>query len=147
MIAGPAHMRAAARKPEPVAARRIGEPATILVVDDSPAIRLLMADMLLAAGYRVDLAEDGLEALKRIGQRRPDAVLTDLNMPRLDGFSLIETIRRTPDLSDLPILVVTSEESHAKRARGMAAGADGWIVKPFEPAELVEALWALDALA
>lgn len=138
---------APARTTEPMVSRRAVEPTTILVVDDSPIIRLLIADMLLAAGYNVDLAEDGLEALLKIRTRRPDAVLTDLNMPRMDGFSLIEAVRRTPELSDLPILVVTSEESRIKRALGLAAGANGWIVKPFEPAELIEALWGLDALA
>ena len=147
MIAAPVETRVSGRRPEPMARPRADRTRTILVVDDSPVIRLLLADMLSAAGYAVVLAEDGVEALRRIGEARPDAVLTDLNMPRLDGFSLSEALRREPAFTDLPILVVTSEESPAKRARGLAAGVDGWIVKPFEPAELVEALWALDALA
>lgn len=68
-------------------------------------------------------------------------------MPRLDGFGLIEAVRRDPSLADLPILVVTSEENQAKRARALAAGAGAWIVKPFEPAELVEALWEIETPA
>lgn len=118
----------------------------VLVVDDSPVIRLLIADMLTAAGYAVEVAEDGLDALAKMRRARPDAVLTDLNMPRLDGFGLIEAVRRDPVLADLPILVITSEENPAKRARAMAAGAGSWIIKPFEPAELVEALWELGPL-
>jgi two-component system, chemotaxis family, chemotaxis protein CheY len=71
-------------------------------------------------------------------------VLTDLNMPRMDGFSLVAAIKDDPDLADLPIVVITSEETEAKRARGREQGVDGWIVKPFEPAELLEVLWRLD---
>jgi two-component system chemotaxis response regulator CheY len=118
--------------------------ATILVVDDSPVIRLLLGDILSAAGYDVRLAEDGAQALDMMRRRRPDLVLTDLNMPRLDGFGLVAAIKGDPDLADLPIVVITSEETEAKRARGREQGVDGWIVKPFEPAELLEVLWRLD---
>lgn len=118
--------------------------ATVLVVDDSPVIRLLLGDILSAAGYDVRLAEDGAQALEMMRRRRPDLVLTDLNMPQMDGFSLVAAIKGDPNLSDLPIVVITSEETEAKRARGREQGVDGWIVKPFEPAELLEVLWRLD---
>ena len=147
MIAVPVAPISAGRWPERMPGRSAAASPTVLVVDDSPVIRLLIADMLAAAGYGVEVAEDGAEALDKIRRARPDAVLTDLNMPRLDGFGLIVAVRRDPSLADLPILVVTSEENQAKRARALAAGAGAWIVKPFEPAELVEALWEIETPA
>ncbi|MDP1874459.1 response regulator [Phenylobacterium sp.] len=116
----------------------------ILVVDDSPVIRLLLEDVLSAVGYEVRVAEDGASALSMMSARRPDIILTDLNMPHMDGFALLAAIRACPAFADLPVVIISSEDAEAKQARGRAEGVAGWIVKPFEPAELIEALWRLE---
>lgn len=116
----------------------------VLVVDDSPALRLMLADLLTAAGYQVILADDGDVALTEVRRHRPDVVLTDLNMPRMHGLHFIAALQADPSLAALPVLVLTSEDGERKRA--LAPGVQGWIVKPFEPAELLEALWSLERL-
>lgn len=117
----------------------------ILVADDSPVIRLMLDDLLSAAGYAVRLADDGDAALAMIARERPDVVLTDLNMPRMHGFALIAALRADPQFNDLPVVVLTSEDSPLKRAQ--AQDVQAWVVKPFEPAELLETLWNLEPAA
>lgn len=117
----------------------------ILVADDSAVIRLMLDDVLSAAGYEVLLADDGDVALAMVECERPDVLLTDLNMPRMHGFALIDALRANPRLDHLPIVVLTSEDSHFKRIQ--AQGVQAWIVKPFEPAELLETLWSLELAA
>lgn len=126
------------------ATQQVRSATRILVVDDSPVIRLLLEDVLSAVGYEVRVAEDGASALAMMAVRRPDIVLTDLNMPHMDGFALLQAIRSRPALADIPVMIISSEDAEAKKARGRDAGIAGWIVKPFEPAELIEALWRLD---
>lgn len=126
------------------APQQVRSATRILVVDDSPVIRLLLEDVLSAVGYEVRVAEDGASALAMMAVRRPDIVLTDLNMPHMDGFALLQAIRSRPALADIPVMIISSEDAEAKKARGRDAGIAGWIVKPFEPAELIEALWRLD---
>ncbi len=112
----------------------------VLAVDDSRTIRDLLTLSLTNAGYRVTLAEDGQAALDMLADLRPDAIISDINMPRLDGFGLIEAVRRTDHFRGLPILVLTTENAPELKARARAAGATGWIVKPFEAEKLVKAL-------
>ncbi len=114
---------------------------SILTVDDSRSMRALLRATLLGAGFDVTEARDGEEALDRLSEREFDLVITDINMPRLDGFSFIERLREGGLLHiDRPILVLSTENGPEKRARARDAGATGWVVKPFDPAKLVAAI-------
>lgn len=112
----------------------------ILAVDDSRTIRDLLSGALTAAGYDVTLAEDGMDALDRIADVDPAAIITDINMPRLDGFGLVEAVRRIDRFRVTPVLVLTTESAPEMKARARAAGATGWIVKPFDADKLVRAV-------
>ncbi|WP_371432464.1 response regulator [Novosphingobium sp.] len=112
----------------------------ILTVDDSPSMRALLNHALASNGFDVAQAEDGMAALDWLESNEVDVVITDINMPRLDGFGLIERLREGERHRDRPILVPTTESSDEKKARARAAGATGWIVKPFDPAKLVAAV-------
>lgn len=92
---------------------------------------------LKSAGYGVTEATDGVEALALAKQRTFDLVLTDQNMPNMDGLTLIKNLRRLPGFERTPILMLTTESSNEMKAQGRAAGATGWIVKPFNPERLI----------
>ena len=113
---------------------------TILTVDDSRTIRDMLMLALKDAGYRVVQAEDGIHGLEVLQAETPDIVITDINMPRMDGFGFIEGMRANPDHKATPVLVLTTESDAAKKQRAREAGATGWIVKPFDPAKLVDAV-------
>ncbi len=113
---------------------------TVLTVDDSRAMRDMLRHSLLAAGFRVLQAEDGLHGLEVLETERPDVIVTDINMPRMDGFGFIEAVRRDETRRSMPVLVLTTEVDTEKKNRARAAGATGWIVKPFDPIKLVEAI-------
>ena len=113
---------------------------TILTVDDSRTMRDMLMLALKDAGYRVVQAEDGVHGLEVLQSERPDIVITDINMPRMDGFGFIEGMRADPDHKATPVLVLTTESDAAKKQRARDAGATGWIVKPFDPAKLVDAV-------
>ncbi|WP_353217615.1 response regulator [Sandarakinorhabdus sp.] len=116
-------------------------PISTLIVDDSPSMRALLRVALSPHGHAVAEAEDGLAALAWLKDHpRPDVIITDINMPRLDGFGLIAQLRAQPAFADCPILVLTTESSDEKKARARAAGATGWIVKPFDPQKLIAAI-------
>ena len=110
---------------------------SVLAVDDSASIRSLVSYVLEQAGYDVVLAEDGQEALEYAMDNTVDLVLTDINMPRLDGIGLIKGLRELPHYRFVPLLVLTTESGTDKKMEGKAAGATGWIVKPFDPVQLV----------
>ncbi|MCD9045702.1 MULTISPECIES: response regulator [unclassified Luteimonas] len=111
--------------------------ARILVVDDSASMRQMVSFALTSAGYAVEEAEDGQVALGRARGARFNAVITDVNMPNMDGISLIRELRQLPDYKFTPLLMLTTESSADKKADGRAAGATGWLVKPFDPDQLV----------
>jgi two-component system chemotaxis response regulator CheY len=111
---------------------------TFLIVDDSASMRQLIAFTIKDAGHEVLLAENGREALEKLKGVRADMVITDLNMPEMDGIMLITELRNMADYKFVPILMLTTESQVAKREEGKAAGASGWIVKPFSPEKLIE---------
>ncbi|TVP73313.1 MAG: response regulator [Rhodobacteraceae bacterium] len=114
--------------------------ARILAVDDSPTIRGLVSSVLRRAGFEVYLAGDGVEGVGSLSDADPALIITDINMPRMDGFGLIEAVRATGEYSSVPILVLTTESSPELKARARNAGATGWIVKPFEDKHFVSVI-------
>ena len=112
----------------------------ILAVDDSPSMRGMIAYLLRNAGYEVLEADDGEQALALAKSRRVDLVLTDQNMPKMDGLSLVASLRTLPEYRKVPIMMLTTESSPEMKAKGRAAGATGWMVKPFDPERLVAML-------
>lgn len=110
---------------------------SILAVDDSASIRSLVTYVLEQAGFEVVVAEDGEAALDCAIQNQFDLVLTDINMPKLDGIGLIKGLRTLPQYKYVPMLVLTTESDSEMKMKGKAAGATGWIVKPFDPDQLV----------
>ena len=113
---------------------------TILAVDDSAAMRQLLSFTLKNAGYEVIEAIDGTDALEKTAARDFDLVLTDQNMPRLDGIGLTLKLREHPRFRATPILILTTESSDQMKQAGRDAGATGWLVKPFDPAKLIEVI-------
>lgn len=111
---------------------------TILAVDDSASIRKMIAFTLKGAGYEVLDAVDGQDGLDKAKTERIDLVLTDQNMPRMDGLTLIRTLRAMSEYKTTPILMLTTESSDVMKQQGRTAGATGWLVKPFDPQKLVE---------
>lgn len=109
----------------------------ILAIDDSPTIRALVAKALRGAGFEVVLASDGVSGIESLQEAQPDLIITDINMPRMDGFGVIETVRADDRYSDVPILVLTTESGADLKARARRAGATGWIVKPFKDVRLI----------
>lgn len=113
----------------------------VLAVDDSRTMRDMVRLTLTNEGIGTHLAEDGVHGLEVLEDMPPpDAIITDINMPRLDGFGFIDAVRAQEKLKGIPILVLTTESADDMKARARAAGATGWIVKPFDPAKLVKAL-------
>lgn len=110
---------------------------TILTVDDSASIRQMVSFTLHNEGYTVVEAVDGVDALSKLKQTPVDMVLTDLHMPNMDGIELIRNVRSDPGYRFLPIIFLTTESQSEKKQEGKAAGATGWIVKPFKPEQLI----------
>lgn len=110
---------------------------TFLIVDDSASMRQLVAFTIKDAGYDVLLAENGRDALEKLNRAKIDMVITDLNMPEMDGITLIQELRGMADYKFVPIVMLTTESQEAKKLEGRDAGASGWIVKPFSPDKLL----------
>jgi two-component system chemotaxis response regulator CheY len=112
----------------------------ILIIDDSRTMRQLVSHTLSSAKFEIETAVDGEDGVSKFQDARFDAVITDINMPKLDGFGVIEAIRKGEKNRKVPILVLTTENSDEFRAKARGLGATGWIVKPFEDKQLVDVL-------
>jgi len=112
-------------------------PETILVVDDDPDIARFVEVNLRSAGYDVAVASDGEEALQRAREMRPDLVLLDVMMPRIDGFEVAQRLRRNPQTSNTSIIMLTAKALSTDKVLGLTSGADDYIIKPFDPIELL----------
>lgn len=110
----------------------------VLTVDDSKTMRDMVSFTLKGAGFDVVEAEDGVDALSVLDKTSVDLIITDINMPNMDGVTLVKRVRGGGAHRSVPILVLTTEGSDQKKADGRAAGATGWIVKPFTPDKLVQ---------
>ena len=109
----------------------------IMTADDSASVRQMVAFTLKQNGYQVVEAVDGRDALTKLGKQKVDMLLTDLNMPNLDGIGLIKGVRAGTLNKHIPIIMLTTESQDSRKAEGKAAGATGWIVKPFKPEQLL----------
>jgi two-component system chemotaxis response regulator CheY len=110
---------------------------TVMTVDDSRTMRDMVSFTLKEAGYSVIEAEDGVQALDVLSKNKADVIITDLNMPNMDGITLIKNLRGNASYRTTPILMLTTEADETKKAAGREAGATGWIVKPFNPEKLL----------
>lgn len=109
----------------------------IMTVDDSASVRQMVSFTLKQNGYDVVEAVDGKDGLQKLSGTKVDMIITDLNMPNLDGIGLIKGARSLPACKFIPIIMLTTESQDSKKAEGKAAGATGWIVKPFKPEQLI----------
>jgi two-component system chemotaxis response regulator CheY len=112
--------------------------ASILTVDDSPSLRMAIRIALTGAGYSVTEAGDGVEGLNAANAAKFDMIITDLNMPNMDGLTMIRELRKDPAQCGTPIIFLTTESDDAMKQQAKAAGATGWLVKPFVPEQLIK---------
>ena len=110
---------------------------TVLVVDDSPSMRQMVAHTLASSGFAVVEGGDGADALKKLAAQPVQLIITDLNMPVMDGISFIKEVRAQPKYKFTPVLMLTTESQASRKQEGRAAGATGWLVKPFHPEQLL----------
>ena len=109
----------------------------VLVVDDSSAVRQSVSFVLTQAGYSVAEAEDGVQAMDKLGDPKPDLIVTDVNMPNMDGIELVRKVRDQDETKYVPVVVLTTESQDSRMEEGKSAGATGWIVKPFDSDKLL----------
>lgn len=112
----------------------------VLIVDDAVTMRQMVRFTLSKGGYEVVEAEHGQDALNKLAQGTVDLIITDLNMPVMDGIALIREVRKIPAMKNKPILMLTTEGLAEKKEQGKAAGATGWVIKPFNPEKLLQTL-------
>ena len=113
---------------------------TILIVDDSASVRQVVSISLRQAGYDVVEAADGMDALSKLDGRKLHLVISDVNMPRLDGIGLLKQLKEHASYKFTPVIMLTTEAGEAKKQEGRVAGAKAWVVKPFQPAQLLAAV-------
>ena len=110
---------------------------TIMTVDDSASVRLMVNFTLKQLGYEIIEAANGIEALQKMSKHHVHMLITDINMPELDGIGLVKRVRQDPQHRFIPIIILTTESQSEKKREGKEAGATGWIVKPFTPEQLI----------
>lgn len=113
---------------------------TIMVVDDSASLRQVVGIALKGAGYDVLEACDGKDALSKINGQKIHLIISDVNMPNMDGISFVQEVKKMPNYRFTPIIMLTTESQEAKKQQGQAAGAKAWVVKPFQPAQMLAAV-------
>lgn len=115
-------------------------PKTIMVVDDSNTIRQVVSMTLKSEGYDVLEASDGNDALQKIKGKKIHLMISDVNMPGMDGITLVKELKKLPEFKFTPVIMLTTESQDSKKAEGQAAGAKAWVVKPFQPAQMLTAV-------
>lgn len=115
-------------------------PKTIMIVDDSTSLRQVVGIALKGAGYDVLEARDGQDALAKLDGRKLHLIISDVNMPNMDGIAFLKAAKQLPAYKFTPIIMLTTEAGDAKKQEGQAAGAKAWVVKPFQPAQMLTAV-------
>ncbi|MBI1174650.1 MAG: response regulator [Sideroxydans sp.] len=113
---------------------------TILVVDDSASLRQVVGIALKGAGYTVIEACDGVDALSKIKGQKINLVISDVNMPNMDGITFVREMKKLPEFKFTPVIMLTTEGQESKKQEGQAAGAKAWVVKPFQPPQMLAAV-------
>lgn len=113
---------------------------TVLIVDDSASIRQVVSIALKGAGYDVIEATDGQNALNKLTGQRVHLIISDVNMPVMDGITFLKQVKTRPEYKFTPVIMLTTESAEAKKAQGQAAGAKAWVVKPFQPQQMLAAV-------
>jgi two-component system chemotaxis response regulator CheY len=112
----------------------------VLIVDDSTVFRKIVSVHLKNAKYDLVEANDGVEAIEKLKTEKVDLIVTDLNMPNMDGLTFVKTIKQNPNFKFTPIIMLTTESQEDKKKEGIAAGAKAWLTKPFAPEDLIQAI-------
>ncbi|MEH6530665.1 MAG: response regulator [Photobacterium frigidiphilum] len=113
---------------------------TILILDDSAPIRQVVGIALRGAGYQVIEAKDGIDGIEKLNGQKLNLIITDVNMPRMDGITFVKEVKKMPRYKFTPIIILTTESQDNKKQEGRAAGARAWVVKPFQPPQLLNAV-------
>ncbi|BBU06049.1 response regulator [Aeromonas allosaccharophila] len=113
---------------------------TILIVDDSATIRQVVGMTLKGAGYEVMEASDGKDALKKLDGKKINLIISDVNMPNMDGITFVKEAKKLASYKFTPIIMLTTESQDSKKQEGQAAGAKAWVVKPFQPEQMLAAV-------
>ncbi|MBX9607401.1 MAG: response regulator [Gammaproteobacteria bacterium] len=113
---------------------------TIMIVDDSASLRQVVAIALKGAGYEVLEACDGKDALAKLSGQKINLIISDVNMPNMDGISFVKAVKQLPNYKFTPIIMLTTESQESKKQEGQAAGAKAWVVKPFKPDQMLNAV-------
>jgi two-component system chemotaxis response regulator CheY len=113
---------------------------TIMIIDDAPSVRQVVGLALKGAGYDVIEAQDGQDAVSKMGQKKLNLIICDLNMPRMDGIEFLQHVKSSPMHKFTPVIMLTTESAEDKKNAARAAGAKAWMVKPFQPSRMLEAV-------